>query len=76
MQGLRSGADAVELSRFALGLSTGYFIGDCLDMAWTGVYAKNMGIWGHHAAVCDLLYLSVGSFSNWILKECHLFALI
>ncbi|KAI8917184.1 hypothetical protein DFJ77DRAFT_337239 [Powellomyces hirtus] len=50
LQGVRSGAAAVDAARKALAFSTGYFYADCFDMLVTGVYRNNLGIWGHHAA--------------------------
>lgn len=51
MQGLNAAPEAIERAKSVLAFSTGYFIADCVDMAVSGAYGKNLGIWAHHVVV-------------------------
>ncbi|KAI8824286.1 uncharacterized protein EV422DRAFT_315254 [Fimicolochytrium jonesii] len=48
LQGLKANHWALAASRTTVAFSAGYFIADCWDMAVTGVYGRNLGIWAHH----------------------------
>ncbi|TPX68525.1 hypothetical protein SpCBS45565_g03031 [Spizellomyces sp. 'palustris'] len=73
MQGLHVDANAMEVARGVLAFSSGYFIGDCLDMAINRVYAGNFGVWAHHIVT---IFCYTSALHNCLLYPYLIFTLL